>query len=79
MRQTIQMEEARAADCKARVLASRSVRIGHEPSTTNPARISAETSVSQASGDLLAKTITNRPSSRGAAWNRENARAMPSL
>ena len=52
--------------------------MGHEPSTTNPARIRAETSVSQASGDLLAKTITSRPSSRSAAWNRENARAMPS-
>ena len=53
----------------ARVLASRSVRIGHEPVTTNPARISADTSVSQASGDLLAKTITSRPPSRRAAWN----------
>ncbi len=36
--------------------------IGQLPSTTNPARIIAETSVSHASGCLLANTITKRPS-----------------
>ena len=46
---------------RARVRLLISVWIGQLPSTTNPARMIAETSVSQASGCLWAKTMTSRP------------------
>ena len=52
--------------------------IGHEAVTTKPARISAETSVSQASGCLLANTTTSRPSSTRASRQRSKVRSMPS-
>ena len=76
--QTIQMEEASAADDSERCRFCISVRMGQEPTTTKPARINADTKVSQASGCLFAKTTTSRPSSRNDAWNRPKARAMPS-
>ena len=65
--QTIHTDDDRAADAIARLRFPRSVWMGHEPFTTKPARIRAATSVSQASGCLLANTTTNRPSSRSAA------------
>src|SRR5208282_5924380 len=71
-------EEASAADESARVRLPISVWIGQLPSTTNPARMIALTKVSHASGFLLAKTTTIRPSdtrARSQAWN---ARNMPS-
>ena len=62
--QTSQMEEERRAP--PATLFCISVRIGQEPSTTKPARINADTSVSQAEGCLLANTTTSRPFSLSA-------------
>ena len=53
--QTSQTDEASAAEDKARVRLAISVWIGQLPSTTNPARMIADTSVSHPSGFLLAQ------------------------
>src|SRR5262245_40530249 len=76
--QTSQTDEARADEARARVLLTISVWIGQLASTTKPARMIAETSVSQASGCLWAKMTTNRPSASSAALQAENVRYMPS-
>ena len=55
-----------------------SVAIGKVPVAANPAWITAETSVSQATGSLLAKTTTRRPSSPMLAAQAVNERAIPS-
>ena len=62
--QTSQTEEERAEEARARVRASLSVWIGQLPSTTNPARIIAETKASHASGCLWANTTTSLPDRR---------------
>ena len=76
-RQISQMEEERAAPVRDRWRLARSVWIGQDASTTNPERMRALTSVSQASGDLLAKTMTNRPSPRRTSRKRRKVRAIP--
>ena len=76
--QTSQMEDDNAAEDSDRWRFCISVWIGHEPTTTKPARITAETSVSHASGCLLAKTMMKRPSFSSEALKFVNARAMPS-
>src|SRR5579871_5459391 len=76
--QTSQTEDASAAEDRARVRFPISVWIGQLASTTNPARMIAETSVSQASGCLWAKMTTNRPLDSSAALHEANVRYMPS-
>ncbi|MBT9136751.1 MAG: hypothetical protein DDT34_01837 [Firmicutes bacterium] len=77
-RHTSHTEEDSAADSWARIRMVLSVWMGHEAATTNPARMIEETRVSQASGCLLAKATTMRPSGVRASWQERKARNIPS-
>src|SRR5262245_62168134 len=74
---TNQMDDESAAEDCALVRLPISVWIGQEASTTNPDRMIAATSDSQAFGFLFANTMTSFPSSANNSKKRLKHRCIP--